>query len=247
MDASALQAVTATTFSGSDEGDADSISAGALKTLGGLGVAKKAHIGTGLTVDEGGAKITENANAAVLTVHNSIANAAATPFSEQVLLLKAGRAANTAFDFIKGEANTAVVFQVNGKGDIITTSDSEASDSESGSIRTQGGLGVKLKTHIGGELTVMDASALQAVTATTFSGTNEGDADSKTDGALKTSGGLGVAKKAHIGTGLTVDEGGATVSNGGIDATNTANAAVLKAFSKNDDQTAAVLRITAQH
>merc|ERR1711871_731035 len=220
MDASALQAVTATTFSGSDEGDADSISAGALKTLGGLGVAKKAHIGTGLTVDEGGAKITENANAAVLTVHNSIANGAATAFSEQVLLLKAGRAANTAFDFIKGEANTAVVFQVNGKGDIITTSDSEASDSESGSIQTQGGLGVQLKTHIGGELTVMDASALQAVTATPFSGTNEGDAGSKTAGALKTLGGLGVAKKAHIGTGLTVDEGGAKI-------TETANAAVL--------------------
>merc|ERR1711871_490059 len=192
MDASALQAVTATTFSGTNEGDAGSKTAGALKTLGGLGVAKKAHIGTGLTVDEGGAKITETANAAVLTVHNGIANDAATPFSEQVLLLKAGRA-----------ANTAVVFQVNGKGDIITTSDSEASDSESGSIQTQGGLGVQLKTHIGGELTVESASALQAVTATTFSGTNEGDAGSKTAGALKTLGGLGVAKKAHIGTGLT--------------------------------------------
>merc|ERR1719197_1001119 len=73
---SALQAVTATTIAGSDNTDTSSKTTGALKTAGGLGVALKAHIGTGLTVDAGGATIT-NGGASItqstdnppLTVH----------------------------------------------------------------------------------------------------------------------------------------------------------------------------------
>merc|ERR1711988_1948217 len=100
--------------------------------------------------------------------------------------------------------------------------------------KTAGGLGVKLKVHIGTGLTVdaggatitaggftvtAGTSALQDVTATTFAGSDTGDAASKTDGALKTAGGLGVEKKAHIGTGLTVDAGGATITAGGFEVT----------------------------
>jgi hypothetical protein len=113
---------------------------------------------------------------------------------------------------------------------------------------------VAKKAHIGTGLTVdqggmtvsAGTSALQAVTATTFDGSDNTDADSKTAGALKTAGGLGVALKAHIGTGLTVDTGGATVANGGGSITNEANAVVLKAFSKQATQTAAVLQVIAK-
>merc|ERR1711988_1464515 len=55
---SALQAVTATTFVGSGDADASDSTTAAVKTAGGLAVAKKVHIGTGLTVDAGGATIT---------------------------------------------------------------------------------------------------------------------------------------------------------------------------------------------
>jgi len=327
---SALQAVTATTIAGSSTTDTSSKTTGALKTAGGLGVALKAHVGTGLTIDsggatvtaggltvtaggatvsaggatvtDGGASITQSADSAAVTVHSSHST-----FSDDVLLLKSTRAASASnhFDYISAQTNAgSVKFQVTGLGEVVSKSTVDAATSTEGSIRTQGGLGVKLKTHIGGDLTVEGStalqattfttiagssatdtsskttgalktagglgvalkahigtgltvdtggmtvsagtSALQAVTATTIAGSDNTDTSSKTTGALKTAGGLGVALKAHIGTGLTVDAGGATVTNGGGDITNEANAVVLKAFSKQATQTAAVLQVIAK-
>merc|ERR1711968_181141 len=70
----------ATTIEGTDTTDASSKTTGALKTAGGLGVAEKAHIGKGLTVDEGGATVTvggaaimDTADAVVLKLHSKIA------------------------------------------------------------------------------------------------------------------------------------------------------------------------------
>merc|ERR1711988_209882 len=162
-------------------GDAASKTDGALKTAGGLGVEKKAHIGTGLTVDAGGATITAGG-----------------------------------FEVTSGtsalQAVTATTF--------VGSGDADASDSTTAAVKTAGGLAVAKKVHIGTGLTVdAGTSTLQAVTATTFAGSDTGDAASKTAGALKTAGGLGVEKKAHIGTGLTVDAGGATVTAGGFTVT----------------------------
>merc|ERR1712188_203174 len=93
----------------------------------------------------------------------------------------------------------------------------DASDATTAAVKTAGGLGVAKKVHIGTGLTVdAGTSALQAVTATTFVGSDTTDASDATTAAVKTAGGLGVAKKAHIGTGLKVDQGGATITTGGF-------------------------------
>merc|ERR1719390_291062 len=198
----------ATMIAGSSTTDTSSKTTGALKTVGGLGVELKAHIGTGLTVDTGGMTVSAGTSALQAVTATTIAGSSTT----------------------------------------------DTSSKTTGALKTAGGLGVALKAHIGTGLTVdtggltvsAGTSALQAVTATTIDSTDTTDAASKTGGAVKTAGGLGVALKAHIGTGLTVDAGGATVANGGGDFTNEANAVVLKAFSKQATQTAAVLQVIAK-
>merc|ERR1719390_309597 len=105
---SALQAVTATTIAGSDTTDTSSKTTGALKTAGGLGVALKAHIGTGLTVDTGGMTVSAGTSALQAVTATTIA------------------------------------------GSSTTDTSSKTTDA----LKTAGGLGVELKAHIGTGLTV---------------------------------------------------------------------------------------------
>ena len=112
------------------------------------------------------------------------------------LIVQTKKNANADFNLIYAQVNGdsgTEKFRVDGLGSVIVSSDAEAGTSAEGSIRTEGGLGVKKKAHIGDELSV----------------DSEAEADSSTAGSIKTLGGLGVKKKAHIGTGLTVDAGGA--------------------------------------
>merc|ERR1712185_511473 len=95
----------------------------------------------------------QSTDSAALTVHASLD----TTFSQQALLLKTTRAAAASnnFDYITAQTNAgAVKFQVTGLGEVVSKSTVDAAASTAGSIRTDGGLGVKLKTHIGGTLTV---------------------------------------------------------------------------------------------
>eukprot|EP00936_MAST-01D_sp_MAST-1D-sp1_P002866 g2866.t1 len=59
------------------------------------------------------------------------------------------------FDYIQAQTTGGTVkFQVTGLGEVVSKSTIDAGSNAAGSIRTEGGLGVKLKAHIGTGLTV---------------------------------------------------------------------------------------------
>jgi hypothetical protein len=106
----------------------------------------------------------------------------------------------------------------------ISTDNTDSGSSLAGAITTAGGLGVKLKTNIGGNLDVAGLSTLQqvdiesgnidntvigattavAATVSTLVGEDTTDSGSSVLGAFKTAGGLGVKKNVNVGANLDV-------------------------------------------
>merc|ERR1711871_186595 len=181
----------------------------------------------GLRVTDGGAHVKETTNAFAAKFENNFDTfAGSTGNTAAALIIQTKKAAADDFNLIKAQVNGVnenEAFRVDGKGTVIVSSDVDATASTEGSIRTQGGLGVKLKANFGGNI---DAAGTVATADTT-------DSASKVTGALTTAGGLGVALKAHIGTGLTVDAGGATITAGGFTVSESTDTAALTVQSSN--------------
>merc|ERR1711871_1514660 len=109
----------------------------------------------GATVTNGGASITQSDNSAALTVQSSH-----TSFTNDVMVLKTTATATGDFDYIQAQTTGGTVnFQVTGLGEVVSKSTTAADSSTAGSIRTEGGLGVKEKAHIGQGLTVDEGGA----------------------------------------------------------------------------------------
>merc|ERR1711871_1215476 len=111
----------------------------------------------GATVTNGGASITQSADSAALTVQSSHAS-----FTNDVMVLKSATTATATgdFDYIQAQTTGGTVnFQVTGLGEVVSKSTTAADSSTAGSIRTEGGLGVKEKAHIGQGLTVDEGGA----------------------------------------------------------------------------------------
>jgi hypothetical protein len=113
---------------------------------------------------------------------------------------------------------------LNVAGSTISTNTDDSTTSLSGAITTLGGLGVKLKANVGGNLdvagmstlaqvdinsgnidnTVIGATTAVAASVSTLIGTDTTDSSSSILGAFKTAGGLGVKKNVNIGVNLDV-------------------------------------------
>jgi len=145
----------------------------------------------GLTVVSGGSSIiTNDASLSPLIIQST-----ATDMTMAVLCAKCSRTSDlhTAllFEFV---ANSAVLFTVDGNGDIVTESTVASTVSSSGSVRTAGGLGVALGIYTGGIVKVESSV----------------DSTSSVTGSLTVAGGVGIAKDVYVG-GLLVATSGTSV------------------------------------
>merc|ERR1711968_150009 len=146
-----VQALTATTIVGSNDGDASTSTTGALRTAGGLGVAKAAHIGTGLTVDSGGAGITNEANGVVVNAYSKQA-------TQTAAVMRVLAQDTDGFNLIDAQTGATDAAGTSGTSKFSVTS-AGAGTFAAGVTITTGGLGVSA-----GDTNV------QALTATTIVG-----------------------------------------------------------------------------
>ena len=156
---------------------------------GGIAVAKKAHIGTGLTVDAGGATIT--AGGVTVTAGGIEVDAGAVNIDDTT----AATSKSTGALKVAGGISSQLKMHA---GTGFTVDEGGATITAGGVTVTAGGIEVDA-----GAVNIDDTTA----------------ATSKSTGALKVAGGLSAQLKGHFGTGLTVDAGGVTVTAGGVDVT----------------------------
>ena len=92
-------------------------------------------------------------------------------------------------------------------GTLLVSDTTDATSSTTGALQSAGGLGVKLKAHIGGTLDVASSVSVTDATAST----------SITSGALKIAGGIGIEKAMFVG--LTLEVTGAVTFSNNLDVT----------------------------
>merc|ERR1719181_2018724 len=127
---------------------------------------------------------------------------------------------------------------------VTSTATTDSSTSTTGAMTLAGGLGVKLKANVGGDLDVAGTSTLAtvdinagaidgttigansaaagtfaAIAGTALTSTSTADSSSSTTGAMTTAGGLGVKLKANVGVDVAV-AGTATLATVDINAGN---------------------------
>jgi hypothetical protein len=186
-------------------GDLVVTTGGLTVTAGGIDVQTGVTVNTGgVVVTTGGADITNTADATIMKAvssHNT--------FTADALLLQTKTASGTGFNLIRAQVDLGgggqEVFKVDGTGAVIVSAATDTASSLAGSIRTAGGLGVKLKAHVGGDTTVQGDIINTATT----------DPASSLEGAIRTAGGLGVKLKANVGGNLNV--GALTISTDNTD------------------------------
>ena len=183
--------------------DASSKTAGAAIIDGGLAVALKAHVGTGLTVDAGGIEVSAGAVAIDDTTDAS---------SKTTGALKVGGGLGVA---LKGHFGTGITTDSGGltvtaggievdAGAVNIDDTTDASSKTSGALKVGGGLGVALKGHFGTGLTVdsggltVSAGASEFGAGATFSGAVTASTD------LSVGQSLVVTQAASVGTTLGV-------------------------------------------
>ena len=188
--------------------DASSKTAGAAIIDGGLAVALKAHVGTGLTVDAGGVTVTAGTSAVQALTATTISGSSN---------LKIGGTS---------ELGSLTSVAISNAGVVDIENATASTSKTTGALKVAGGISSQLKIHAGTGLTVDEGGA--TITAGGVTVTNGGievdggavniddttASTSKTTGALKVAGGLSAQLKGHFGTGLTVDAGGITVTAG---------------------------------
>eukprot|EP00947_MAST-08B_sp_MAST-8B-sp1_P000229 g229.t1 len=194
---------------------------GATVTAGGLTVsADGATIAAGgLTTTTDGATITNAASANVLE-----AQATDGSFGATVLTMKATRAANSGFYFMKASASGTgtAIFDMDGTGISTFRGTTAATDAATGTIVTLGGVGVAKQLYTGGIITVL----------ATTEASNTGTA------SIVTAGGIAVAK--------AIRAEGLIYTNGGFDSTASASSAPSGYFkSTASDFTDTVVKIEA--
>ena len=202
--------------------------AGATVSAGGLVVTAGGAtvVAGGLTVTTAGATITNVNNADNFVVDSTHAS-----FTNTAVRIKATKAANANFYFVKLTASgtSTAILDVKGNGDTIAHSATVSTSSVTGSVITAGGVGVAKQLYVGDKFVTELAT----------------EASSSTAASVMMKGGLAVAKKVFVG-GAADGNKGFTIVDGGADiyqthATNTA--ATITASSASFTDT--VLRVKA--
>jgi hypothetical protein len=169
-----IAGLTATTVAGStgtfsgvlktdDTTDASSKTDGSLQTDGGLSVAKKAYIGTGLTVEAGGAHLT----AGRMTIDDVTDATSKTDGSLQTdgglsvaKAIYSGTAATLAADSGVVTMGAATALTVSAAGLLSVNNATEATTATDGSLQTDGGLSVVKSAVIGDDLDLLSDGAI---------------------------------------------------------------------------------------
>jgi hypothetical protein len=180
--------------------DATTSLTGTIKTAGGLGVQKKAHIGGTLTAT--GAMTVED------TSQSSSDTTGAMMIKGGIGIEKAAFVGMTLA--VTGAVTFSATLDVTGattSGGVIKTTDTtQATTSLTGALQTLGGLGVSLKANLGGTLDIAGVATTAAITTTGavtagafMKSTATTDATTTTSGSLKSEGGLGVKLATFVG------------------------------------------------
>ena len=143
------------------------------------------------------------------TTTGTLAVAGGAGFASDVYIGGLINVANTALFSNNVTANANL--RVNGIATMSNTTDS-VSDT-TGSLVVSGGLGVRLSTNIGGNLSVTGTQAIQGDTsmAGLLHANNTTDSTSITTGSVIVAGGVGIGKTLHVG-GQAVFHGNATIA-----------------------------------